>query len=99
MNVNITEKDKQTYVELSGRLDTMTAPEFQQTVEQAFSPERPEIVVDCKELDYISSSGLRAWVALHKMASQQGGKLTLLNLNPQVNEVLRMTGLASVFEL
>lgn len=99
MNVNITEKDGQTLVELSGRLDTMTAPEFQQTVEKAFSPERPEIVIDCKALDYISSSGLRAWVALHKTASQHGGKLTLLNLNSQVSEVLRMTGLASVFGL
>lgn len=97
MNLKIDEKDGQLHVELSGRLDTMTAPEFQQAVEEMFSPEKPWIVADCKNLEYISSSGLRSCMYLYKKASQYGGKLAMLNLNPQVKEVLRMTGLYPVF--
>lgn len=97
MNLMIDEKDGQLHVELSGRLDTITAPEFLQTVEEAFSPEKPWIIADCKDLEYISSSGLRSCMYLYKKASRYGGRLTMLNLTPQVREVLRMTGLYPVF--
>lgn len=88
MNLTINVKDGQMHLELSGRLDTVTAPEFLKTVEEAFSPEIPEIVADCEGLEYISSSGLRSCMSLHKKASQYGGRLLMLNLTPQVKEVL-----------
>ena len=99
MNITINQTEQQTHVELSGRIDTISSQEFLDTVAKAFRTEHPEIVIDCKELDYISSSGLRAWLTLHKTALQHEGKLILLNLNPQVMEVLQMTGLSSVFTL
>ena len=99
MNVTISQTEQQTYVELSGRIDTLTSQEFLDTVTNAFCAEYPEIVIDCKGLNYISSSGLRTWLILHKTTLQHGGKLTLLNLNPQVKEVLQMTGLSSIFSL
>ena len=99
MNVTITQTEQQTQVELTGRIDTISSQEFLDTVEKAFRVEHPEIVINCKGLEYISSSGLRAWLTLHKTALQHGGRLTLLNLNPQVMEVLQMTGLSSVFTL
>lgn len=99
MNVTINEEQGRLRVELAGRLDTVTSTEFLERVQQAFRPECPDITVDCRQLDYISSSGLRSWMTLHKTAALHGGRLSLRNLNPQILDVLNMTGLVSVFHI
>jgi anti-sigma B factor antagonist/stage II sporulation protein AA (anti-sigma F factor antagonist) len=56
-----------------------------------------ETVIDCAELDYISSSGLRQFLTLQKTASAKQGKLVLKNMKPEIKEIFEMTGFTALF--
>lgn len=79
--------EKMTF-ELEGWLDTQAAPELEQALAEI--PEGvTELVIDCTALEYISSSGLRQFVAAHK---QMKGAFTLANVSAEIMDVLNMTG-------
>ena len=84
---------------LQGRLDTAAAaevtPDFQSLAEQAAG----HIILDCSELAYISSSGLRLFLSLRKASSANGGKLQVSNINNDIRQVFVMTGFSSLFEV
>ncbi len=81
---------------LSGRLDTVTAPDL----EKALTP-IPEgvntLVYDFSNLEYISSAGLRVLLRAHRNLPM-GGKTKVLNCNPVVKEVFSVTGFSEIVE-
>ena len=85
------------YVTVSGRLDTITAPEllamYKETAEQG---KITDIEIDMKNLDYISSAGLRVLLIMKK-ALPKDGQLQLTNMNETVSEIMETTGFDSVF--
>lgn len=81
---------------LSGRLDTVTAPELEKTLIPI--PEGVDtIVYDFSQLDYISSAGLRVLLRAHR-SLPMGGKSKVLNCNPVVKEVFSVTGFSEIVE-
>ena len=98
MKVNI-ENGNPVVVSLQGRLDTAAAvevaPDFQALAEQAAQ----HIVLDCTQLEYISSSGLRLFLALRKESAAKGGKLQVRSINADIRQVFMMTGFISLFEI
>ncbi len=58
-----------------------------------------KIVLNLSEVNYVDSSGIGELVKTHTTMRNQGGKLTLVNLNKRINDLLQMTRLASVFEI
>lgn len=77
---------------LVGRLDGLTSKSF---LEQTAAPELANqalLVLNCKELSYISSEGLRVILMAAKKAKSLGGALTLCDVNPSVNEVMVISG-------
>lgn len=84
-------------LKLIGRLDTNTAKEadkaFTEAVEQAES-----VVLDCAELEYCSSAGLRAIKRLHQGARKKGAPLVLRNVQDVVMEVFELTGFAAMLK-
>ena len=98
MKVNI-ENGNPVVVSLQGRLDTAAAvevaPDFQALAEQAAQ----HIVLDCTQLVYISSSGLRLFLALRKESAAKGGKLQVRSINADIRQVFMMTGFISLFEI
>ena len=79
-------------IHLIGRLDGLTSKSF---VEKTSAPEiasQARIVLNCRELNYISSEGLRVMLMTAKRAKSLGGALTLCDLNPSVNEVMVISG-------
>ncbi|MBO4578437.1 MAG: STAS domain-containing protein [Paludibacteraceae bacterium] len=84
---------------LQGRLDTAAAvevtPNFQSLAEHAAE----HIVLDCSELEYISSSGLRLFLSLRKESAAKGGKLQVSSINNDIRQVFMMTGFTSLFEI
>ncbi len=99
MDLNLRTNEKTLLVELSGRLDTITSTEFLKEVKPNLTSQIPNVEIDCTGLDYISSSGLRCFMTLHKLSAEYNGTLTLLNLQAQVMEVFKMTGLYAVFNI
>jgi len=57
------------------------------------------LAIDCSELEYISSSGLRIFLNILKNARSSGNKVTLLGVNEVIRDVLELTGLVKLFEL
>lgn len=91
--------EKQTLITLKGRLDTVNAVKFQQEIEALSLDDGAEVAVDCAALEYISSSGLRAFISLLKKAQKKGGRVKLLHLTPNVKEVFDMTAFSQLFGL
>ena len=82
---------------LSGRLDTMTAPELEKEL-KASMPGAERLVLDFAGLDYISSAGLRVLLSAHKFMSGKGG-MKVKNANEIVREVFDVTGFADILTI
>lgn len=78
------------FLHLSGSLDTGTFQDLEKKVEEVLEVIPKAIVLDMKELDYISSMGVRAVLKARKGVQMQGGKLALVNVQPGVKKVFEI---------
>lgn len=99
METKILKNETETLITLKGRLDTVNAVKFQQDIEALELSGGAKVVVDCEAMEYISSSGLRAFISLLKKAQKNGGNVQLLHLTPNVKEVFDMTAFSQLFGL
>lgn len=97
MEINII-NGEQTIVELIGRLDTAATAEAKATIADIIH-EKNDVVMDCKDLEYISSSGLRILLEAQKSLKAAGGTLRLINVQDSVQSVLDMTGFSFILDL
>ncbi len=80
---------------LSGRMDTLTAPQVLELFEEKAKDSNVDhVAVDCSELQYISSAGLRVLLIMHKACS---GGLELNGTNEVIKEILEQTGFDQLF--
>jgi anti-anti-sigma factor len=86
---NISSESDVQVVELTGRLDSNTAPEFDKKIAEVPGA---RIVLDLASLEYISSAGLRSVLGALKRANAAGGKLALAAPIPSVVEVFEISG-------
>lgn len=86
-------------VTLSGRLDTVTAPEYEKNIREVIANGHLYIVVDFGQLDYISSAGLRGLLVMAKLLNAQGGRVCLADVKGNVRSVFEMCGFDSVFKM
>jgi len=80
---------------LDGRLDTAVAAQTQQELQPLFEHSQSDVVLDCSRLQYISSSGLRIFLALAKRCP----KLRITEANSDVYQVLEMTGFTKIMNV
>lgn len=97
MELNITESAEQMVGTVSGRLDTAAAAEFARSMQPLMDHADRPIILDCNELEFISSSGLRLFLSLRKETIAKGGSVTIKGLNPKVKQVFALTGFLSLF--
>lgn len=97
MEINVIKGDK-TIVELIGRLDTASVEDFNEEIAEVVA-ENKDIIFDCNELEYISSSGLRSLLNLHKKLKAEGGQLALKNLQSTVKSVFDLTGFTMMMNI
>lgn len=83
---------------LAGRLDTAASQQFAIDMEQLKAEADKHIIVDCSELEFISSSGLRLLLALRKDTMAKGGDVTIVNIKPEIKQVFTITGFVSLFK-
>ena len=94
MNIQKTQGNDSILYQLEGRLDTVTAPVLDKTIGEQI-PENANLVLDLKELAYISSAGLRVLLSAQKRM-QKRGAMKLKNVCEEVMEVFEMTGFADI---
>ena len=73
------------------RLDSITAPELEKTVSAELDGVT-DLILDLEKVEYVSSAGLRAFLALAQSMEDRSGGMKLRNVNDFVSEVLSMTG-------
>ena len=99
MTINIQEQNGGFVAILSGRLDTPAAVKAQQDMVPLMENADKVITLDCTGLEYISSSGLRLFLALRKETTAKGGKVIIKNINDEIKKVFMMTGFFNLFEI
>ena len=87
------------YATVSGRLDTPAAVKAQQEITPLLENADKVITLDCKDLVYISSSGLRLFLTIRKEAAAKGGSITIENINEDIRKVFMMTGFFNLFNI
>ena len=99
MIIEIKEFDGGMKAILNGRLDTPAAVKAQQEIGPLLENADKQIIFDCTNLEYISSSGLRLFLTIRKEASVKGGKIIIENINDEIRKVFMMTGFFNLFEI
>ena len=98
MEIKVNTTDTGVVVVPEGKLTVQTAPELEAAIDAA--PEEVcNLTIDLSEVDYVSSAGLRVFVATDKLAVKRGGTFTLLHPCADVYDVLEMTGLVDIFTI
>lgn len=100
METIISSLDTHTLIAIKGRLDTLTAPEFDKATEALRTAETPgDIVIDCAEMEYISSAGLRSFITLLKKTKASQSSLEVINLSDSIRAIFDMTGFTTIFNI
>lgn len=86
-------------VTLSGRLDAVTAPEYEKKIRELIDGGNSCFVVDFEQLDYISSAGLRALLLMAKLLKEKNGQVCLANVQGNVRSVFEMSGFTTLFKM
>ena len=99
MEVNISRETNTILIRFSGRLDTPGAQEINPQMNALAEEADKTIILDCTDLTYISSSGLRIFLTLRKAAADRGGKIIIRNICDDIRNVFMMTGFLNLFEI
>ena len=99
MNIEIDKQEKTTNVRFIGRLDTPSSLEASKALEPVLQDASGRIILDCSELEYISSSGLRIFLTIRKAAAAQGGEVVVKGIRNDIRTVFMMTGFLNLFKI
>lgn len=88
----IFEEGGKTIVKTDTRIDTINAAQFEQDIETVVNQPNINLVMDCTDLNYMASSGLRIIQKTMRKVMMSKGQFKLINVNPQIYKVLVMTG-------
>ncbi len=83
----------------AGRLDSASSPVLEREATELIDGGGRRLLIDFEGLDYISSAGLRAALAVAKRMNAAGGKLALCSLRPQVAEVFEISGVDAIIDI
>ena len=97
MDIINTGKEKDRFiVTVKGRMDAVTAPEFEKRMGEWIDAGEIQFVVDFGGLDYISSAGLRSILTIAKNLKMKEGQMVLCTLRDTVKEVFEISGFSTI---
>ncbi|MGN1099039.1 MAG: STAS domain-containing protein [Christensenellales bacterium] len=96
MKINKEYEDNKLVLVMEGRLDTVTAPELEREVGELSGVK--DLVIDMKNLEYISSAGLRVILKAQKIMNSQGS-MKLKNVGESIMEVFEITGFSDILTI
>ena len=94
MTIDIKKSQEQTILEIAGRVDTITSPALEKTINEDIGDAK-HLILDVKGMEYISSAGLRVLLGAQKKM-QKLGSMKVIHVCEAVMEVFEMTGFADV---
>ena len=96
MEIKTTTEGTRLTIAVSGRVDTVTAPELEAALKFG---DATCVVIDLANVPYMSSAGLRLLLAAHKKMVAKGGELQIAHVQADVREVLDITGFSDILNL
>lgn len=82
---------------IKGRLDTTTSPELELKLKDALTDIK-SLVIDIKDLEYVSSAGLRVLLQAQKVMNKQGS-MVIRNASEDVMEIFEVTGFSDILTI
>ena len=98
MEATLQELDGKYVATLKGELDTAAAVEVEQVLKPLYKGDGRDVIIECEELEYIASSGLRILISILKGAKMSGSKVIMRNMNDDIKNVFKLTGFINLFE-
>jgi anti-sigma B factor antagonist len=86
-------------VTLNGEIDIYTSNELKEKLYNIVDTNQKDLIIDCKELNYIDSTGLGIFVGALKKAKQHEKKIVIINLKDNIKKLFTITGLDKVFQI
>ena len=90
-------KDGNLILYIEGEINSFTAPELEEVIDNDLNGVK-SLVLDLKDVEYLSSAGLRVLLVAHKVMAKQG-KMSLRNINKSVMEVFDITGFSNILDI
>ena len=98
MNAKIEEIDGKYIATLEGEMDTAAAVEVEDVLKPLYESNGKDVIIECKDLEYIASSGLRILINILKVTMAKGSRVVLRNVNDDIKNVFKLTGFLNIFE-
>lgn len=98
MEIKINSTENELLIKLEGRIDTTNSADFEKGIAPVLQSDMKNVVIDCEDLSYISSSGLRQFLILQKTAIAKKGNLKIRKMCAEVKSVFDMTGFTILFK-
>ena len=97
MTTTFTEENNNYVMRLEGRLDTSASSQAEREMQVLYNCAGHDIILDCSGLEYISSSGLRIFLAVLKNANKNKSKVTIKGMNDDLRQVFDEIGFTNLF--
>ena len=97
MDIEVKKENGNTEISLNTRLDSSTAPQFDEVLQKEIQDVQNSLYINLKNVDFVSSIGLRVLVSAYKALN--GKQMIIKDANSSVIEVLKLSGLLSVFTI
>ena len=99
MDITLKEQDGRLIIAIIGDLDNAASSQAERSLRPLFQRTDCDVVIDCTELNYISSSGLRILLNVYKHTRTNGHTATLKGITDEVAEVIDLSGLLQLFNV
>ena len=99
MQLNIHPEGQETIVKIIGELDTIATTEQADELQKVVDMADKALTVDCSQLEYVSSAGLRFFMRLKRETEAKGGSVRITHLNEDVADIFRMSGFENIFDI
>ena len=98
MNTRIEEIDGKFFATLEGEMDTAAAVEAEEVLKPLYQSNGKDVIIDCTNLEYIASSGLRILLGILKGARAGGSRVVMRHVNDDIKNVFSLTGFIDLFQ-
>ena len=99
IDCTITGESGVTWINVKGRIDSMTSPEIQQQINDLILRGERNLVANLEEVNYISSAGLGVFMAYIEDVRKNKGDIKLTNMSPKVYNVFDLLGFPILYEI
>ena len=98
MNIIKNYNGQELTINVKGRIDTITAPDFENEINEELGKFN-SLIINFSDLEYISSAGLRVLIATQKKLKPENIPMTIKNVNDTISEIFRMSGFDKILKI